>query len=114
MVLCKPKPLHNIYYVSIVQCLPWGWAYGRWSPGGMKSGCSTNNPNRRNRHLDNLIYLYRRICFLLNLNCKQIINIILYMLTPLPKCGRIGSGGKGGVLKTKNSHIVIHSNTIYL
>ena len=57
MVLCQPKPLHNIYYVSIDQCLPWGWAYGRRPPGGMKTGCSTNNPNRRNRHLDNRIYL---------------------------------------------------------
>ena len=67
MVLCQPKPLHKIYYVSIDQCMPWGQGYGRRRSGGMKNGCSTNNPNRRNRHIDNLLYLYRRICFLLNL-----------------------------------------------
>ena len=32
----------------------------------------------------------------------------------MPKYSKIGSGRKGGVLKTKNSHIVIHSNTIYI
>ena len=70
MVLCKPKPLHNTYYVSIYQCVLWGWAYGRWTPGGMKTGCSTNNPNRRNRHIDNRLYLYRRICFLCHIKCE--------------------------------------------
>lgn len=70
MVLCQPKPLHNIYYVSIDQRIYGGWAYGRLPPGDMKTGCSTNNPNRRNRHLDNLIYLYRRICFLCHIKCE--------------------------------------------
>ena len=63
MVLCQPKPLHKIYYVSIDQCVPWGRTYGRRPPGGMKTGCSTNNPNRRNRHIDNRLYLYRQIYF---------------------------------------------------
>ena len=57
MVLCQPKPLHNIYYVSIDQCILWGRTYGRRPPGSMKTGCSTNNPNRRNRHIDNRLYL---------------------------------------------------------
>lgn len=49
--------MQNQCITCIISVLPTnllvGCGYGRQPHGGLKSGCSTNNPHNRNRHPDN-------------------------------------------------------------